>query len=289
MAVFVEFGSGLGNQLFQFAAGYSVARRHGIELVADLWKYQCAQKQPRRGELRQFLLHELGFPMEFRKIPRTRSLSIRGYPRLRSAWLNRKLERYECMGTFSNKFLELPKNSLLSGYFQDFRYFSQFHDEIVSLVYDRLSSVAPPNFTPISEGWGAVHVRRGDYLCHSELYPDWFEEYSREAVRLLLTRYSCEKVVVFTDDQKWVEKHLCLKDNRIFIAKNPPSFQGALDLLQMSTAKVVAIANSTFSWWAGAIVSQRGGTVIAPSKWSEWCQSPEECLVMPGWVKLGCL
>ena len=286
MAITVEFNSGLGNQLFQFAAAYALARRLKQDIIADLSFYEYPTAEGGRVVRRPFVLEDLGFPMKVQRSRWPLLYRLRGYPRLRRAIVNWGALRYSSEREFSNDFVNLPTNAVLSGYFQDIRYFQSVCADVLTIIRDRLELACRGLFEPIPKNVGAVHLRFGDYLKHPEFYPDWFADYAPKVTRSLLDSHGCDSVIVFTDDA--VSAASCLRGfgSNVQIASCNPLHQGAADLLRMSSAPVLAIANSSFSWWAGMLASQQGSHVIAPARWSTWCHDPEVRLYQPSWTIL---
>lgn len=283
MAVTVEFSSGFGNQLFQFAAGYNLAARHGTELIADTWLYNVPCRDNGATVFRPFMLERLGLPVRLRRAPPAALLGIRGIPRLRRLLLNVGARRYHCAGDYLREFERLPSRVLLSGYFQDIRYLGDRVDEIVRVIHERLYAVSSAQFTKLDQSSGALHVRRGDYLGHAETFPLWFDRYSREAARQMLTTYGCEKVMVFTDDPPAAREVFENFDGDIEIAHPSDDGGGLTDLRRMASARVLAIANSTFSWWAAMLAGLNGSTVVAPRRWLSSVSDPATRLYPKSW------
>jgi len=276
MSVVVEFESGLGNQLFQYAAGYELAKKHKTDLVADSSAY-CARPDPSgRVTFRPFILQELGLPMTYRDNPSEKLFNIRGVPRLYRSYINRGLKRYRCPGHHTAEFGKLSADSYLSGYFQDLKYFKKRRPEICEIIGERLEKAAKKKIEPIPYNWGAAHVRLGDYLKHPEFYPDWFAKYTPSVVRSLLEDHRCSKVLIFSDEPDKAAELLKEFEGKVEFAESDFALEGALDLYRMSTATVLAIANSSFSWWAAMLASNTGSRVIAPVYWSEWCKNPQD-------------
>ena len=283
MAIRVEFGSGLGNQLFQFAAAYSLSRRLKQEILADLSSYEYPISKGGRVIHRPFVLEDLGFPIAVRRSNWPFLYRLRGYPRLRRCIVNWGALRYSSEGGYSSEFDRLSSSAVLSGYFQDLRYFHDVLEEVLTIVRHRLGVACGDAWEPIPKNVGALHLRFGDYLKHPEFYPEWFADYAPKVTRSLLDSQGCDRVVVFSDDAERAASYLKDFGSNVEIAKSNPIHQGAADLLRMSSAPVLAIANSSFSWWAGMLASQQGRQVIAPARWSTWCDDPVVKLYLPSW------
>lgn len=288
MPVVVEFESGLGNQLFQFAAGYHLAEKKNTRLIADTSRYLKPAKPGGRVTWRPFILQELGFPMEYRPNPPAALFNIRGVPRLHNLFRNRGLTRYSCPGAYTPAWDSLPKDCYLSGYFQDRRYLPKSMKPVSNIILRQLKKAAEDKgVKAIPHNWGAVHVRLGDYLDTPEFYPEWFQNYTPSVVQELLESHRCAKVLVFSDQPEKAAEMLKKFGDRIEIASSDFALEGSLDLYRMSTATVLAIANSSFSWWAAQIAHQTGSRIIAPRFWSEWLKDPEGQIYDPEWDVFG--
>lgn len=284
MPVVVEFESGLGNQLFQYAAGHTHAQKHGVRLIADSHRYTRQARPGCRVTWRPFILRDLGFPMEYRGNPSARLFGLRGFPRIYKAFRNFGLTEYRCPGKRTEAWNNLPADAYLGGYFQDLSYFPKDMKPVVEIVKERLGKAAKEHkVEPLPHNWGAAHVRLGDYLDTPEFYPDWFQKYSPSVVRELLEVHNCKKVMVFSDEPDKAAEMLKEFGDKVVFAESNFELEGALDLYRMSTATVLAIANSSFSCWAALLAHHTGSRIIAPRYWSEWCQDPDKLLYPEEW------
>jgi hypothetical protein len=200
---------------------------------------------------------------------------------------------YDGGNKYNNDFLLLSSNVFLSGYFQDIRYLLTYQDKIIDDILlgiekfltqpDKKLKVST---LPINTRIGAMHVRRGDYLQHPEFYPEWFETYYLAVASSILERAEIDALDIFTDDPKWCLETFKDFGEKVNILSPDRRYEGLCDLYQMSRYAVLGIANSTFSWWAGAIATKRGAHVICPEIWSTWCDVPKERLYLPSWQVL---
>lgn len=285
--IVVNISSGIGNQLFQYAAGRALSLNHDTSLVGDPISFTPRFKHaPSRVSPRSFLLKDLGLFMKFRPVPTHILTALKGYSRIRRALLDSTRMNYTCHGAYDESFATLPNNVLLDGYFQDQRYFLGYQEKIISEVSMALKEFVQTNgllLPKIGHGLAALHVRRGDYLQHPELYPDWFEQYTLSIAPYLIEVFNLSELHVFTDDEMWCRKALKHLGSKVKIKVPDMRFEGVGDLIAMSRYPVLAIANSTFSWWAGAIATRSGGQVIAPSRWSNCYHSAAVALYAPSW------
>lgn len=136
-----------------------------------------------------------------------------------------------------------------------------------------------------NDNYVSVHIRRGDYLKHPELYGGiCTDQYYKNAMQFIKQKADSPVFVFFSDDIGWVKEH-CRFDNAIYIETSMfEHYQAWYDMCLMSCCSHSIIANSSFSWW-GAWLNQRDDKiVIAPKKWfnnrKESNRCPEE------WIRL---
>lgn len=136
---------GLGNQMFQYAAGYATAKALGETLELNNTFYDA--NKGRKYELRVFPI----------------SYSV----------TNNVAERIE---EKQHSYQEITKSGMMVGYWQTEKYFDFVEDEI------RQEFKLPKLDFPTS--WVAVTVRRGDYLALQDVFAQLDEEYYREALKV---------------------------------------------------------------------------------------------------------
>lgn len=279
--VVVRFSGGLGNQLFEFAAGLALARRLGVELALDVTSYG-------RDPLREFRLGALTGP-------EIQVISSYGWVQeLRDrvgAWLHlqrRKavrfgLPQYQPATTgWDPSFLSIDRPVCLFGTFASEKYFFDIARS-VRQMYSQFTFESEParHFAAQIQGSNicAVHIRRGDYVENSKrrwqfglMGFDYYErarQYVRERVGDDL------KFAIFSDDigdatemlRDWGDQIVCEGTSDID------------DILLMSMCQHHIIANSTFSWWGAWLAEWRGQVVVAPQHW--FANRPEPTDIVP--------
>ena len=263
--IIVRLRGGLGNQLFQFAAAYSLARSKGVELKSDLYTYT---KHPLRK-------YELGhFNIQLPEATRSEVHQFTGNnPVVR--YLNKKNNYLNCPNVFAQPhyhfyedFFSLPSSIYLSGYWQSEKYFTYVADSLRKMITPAIP-LDPPNTDLVasvnSSDSVAIHIRRSDYVTESFFQPMGLDYYER-AIKEITTRISSPRYFVFSDDIEWTRQKFSHLKDATFVEHNKGdnSFK---DLLLMSACRNQVIANSTFSWWAAWLNSNPNKIVIAPAKW----------------------
>ena len=290
MAIIIEPLGGLGNQIFVYALGLTLARKLGVQLEADLWRFH---KYP-------WHVYELDtFQNSIDRTFSSRSREIFGH-RVRGALrrgqtagvLPRKLGRLatERDSMFDGRFLQLPDHSRLSGYFQSRHYFEPVLDELrESLSRPHLTS----NWTEDTQKrlaqlgrWTAVHVRRGNYTNIPNMgLAD--SSYYQRAMQEIDLHEKGTTFVVFSDSPDMIPEMKVFDNKRTICIKSPSSVRAIENLRLMSLANHMIIGNSTFSWWAAYLRDSPNRVVIAPRPWLDDKSFNERDLLPPDWITLG--
>ena len=160
-----------------------------------------------------------------------------------------------------------PCQSLrLNGFFQSYKYFDQFRENILSLFSLPLSleSSIKKQYTQLLENSGtstSLHVRRGDYVKNFEgNFANLGEAYYKSA----LEAQPNKTIVVFSDDIEWCRNHFTFTPYEFIFVE---SGCDVTDLYLMSNMAHNIIANSTFSWWGAYLNNRKRKKVIYPSIW----------------------
>lgn len=117
----------------------------------------------------------------------------------------------------------------------------------------------------------SIHIRRGDYTNkeNMKLFGIYSSpKYYKRAIELELSENPDCKFFVFSDDPDWVRKNMIIP-NAVFVDSNTGN-DSWIDMYLMSLCKDNIIANSTFSWWAATLNSNRNKRVYYPRKWFIW-------------------
>lgn len=267
--ILVRMMGGLGNQLFQYAAAYSLALRLGLPLVLDLGWYQ---ENPQRS----FALRSMGMLEPACGFWERLGLKMgRRFP-----WMEPGICRF-LLGTkifrersfaYDPSFQQIREGVYLDGYWQSQLYFQGAREVLAA----HLAPAGPVDgcFSELQNSLAredslAVHVRRGDYLTDPtfvKIYASCSSEYYRQAVAILSARTAIRRVFIFGEDVAWARSHLRLNLPTTWV--DPNQFPGHHhDLWLLAACPNLVMANSTFSWWAAWLLNERKKNVIAPRKW----------------------
>jgi Glycosyl transferase family 11 len=272
-SVITRLNGGLGNQMFQYAAGRSLAERLGVPLKVDLSEFETYLL--RRYELDKFNIGAgIATPEEIARFIINPSRFQRKYSRLAISLgfdIN-NIAFKEIKHCYDVTFNKIRHPMYLNGYWQSEKYFKSAEDKL----RNELCLVNKPdeaNQKILDEivqcPAVSLHIRRGDYvsdpsaaLVHGLCSLDYY--YS--AIRYIAAHLDNPHFFVFSDDPQWVKDNLNISHPVQFVVANGPD-RGVEDMWLMKSCRHHIIANSSFSWWAARLNVTPDKIVIAPRNW----------------------
>ncbi len=293
--IIVKLMGGLGNQMFQYATGLSLAHSHHTELLIDPSFLNTDTKgsyTQRRLELDCFALD-----LKLASNEEIKHFNVSGANKLK-----RVLQRtfpgayrylYVAENTFEYQqgFENYPTNTYLSGFWQSERYFKK--------IKPLLLNTFTPKALPTTENaeWIAkmqhtesvsLHIRRGDYISNKNALAHHgicdLPYYYRALEHIKRTHPKID-VFVFSDDLPWCKNHLQLRDNVHFVDSNQTAHL-YYDMVLMNHCKHNIIANSSFSWWGAWLNRNPGKIVVAPLNWFADKTINTADLIPSEWIRL---
>lgn len=289
--IIVQLNGGLGNQLFQYAAGRRLAIHHHVPLKLDLRSYEQAQAVVRTYRLSQFAISAAAADNhEIWRLRGDESRIGRAY-RWGQARLPIRQRRYVREPHFHVEpaILELGSTAYLEGYWQSERYFAD-----ISATLREDLTLPPPSgrnrelaeaiksSTAVS-----VHVRRTDYLNPRNLaiHGVCSLDYYRAAIDLLEAKVPQAQFYIFADDPNWARANLMNGPRMQIVDHNGPEHDYE-DLRLMSYCRHHIIANSSFSWWGAWLNPAPQKLVVAPARWFITAERDTRDLLPPTWLRL---
>ncbi|OHD59859.1 MAG: hypothetical protein A2096_14210, partial [Spirochaetes bacterium GWF1_41_5] len=252
---------GLGNQLFQYAAGRAMAINNRTELLLDITPFK--EYKLHKYSLMHFNINE-NFPQPkhiSRFLPTGRKRFFR-----RFSFFPQKSSSYICeqgMG-FHPEIAGLKKNEFyLDGFWQSEKYFLS----IAPLIRNEFKIITPANTANLlaAEKINAcnsvsLHIRRMDYVNNADtnlIHGLCSMSYYNQAVFYILNTIPDANFFIFSDDIDWAKQNLKISSPCTFIDFNNADTNYE-DLRLMSQCRHNIIANSSFSWW-GAWLNDNPG------------------------------
>ncbi|MBI1920672.1 MAG: alpha-1,2-fucosyltransferase [Geobacter sp.] len=291
--IIVKLTGGLGNQMFQYAAGRRLAHFRNTPLKLDLSWFSdfSPMDTPRAYALAPFSIQAEPSTAEETAIVREpkygmlRQLFNKINPSYRPTHIREKRFR------FDPSTLSLPGNVYLDGYWQSEKYFS----DIASIIRREFTVRTEPD-APNCEVAGlikgceavSIHFRRGDYVADAKTaayHGICSVAYYHEAVKLVAARVDEPHFFVFSDDPAWVRENFAIPHPMTVVDHNGPD-QAHEDLRLMSLCRHHIIANSSFSWWGAWLSDNPDKIVIAPRRWFAEKSIDTRDLLPEGWVRV---
>lgn len=236
--VIVNLLGQLGNQMFQIAAGYSLALdNHANFFVPGFYEIRDWNTQT-------------NYKYVFSKI---------------NPFLPEQSEQFHYKEKdFTYSPIPYHPNMSISGYFQSEKYFAHNKNEIIKLFEPQPDVVKylKKKYKKILHHPNSVsiHVRTYHGLS-STVFPLNGKEYVEKALSL----FSEDALfVVFSDHIEWCKQNLSGLRTKILFIEEEPYY---IDFYLMSMCKHNIISNSSFSWWAAYLNRNPNKVVIAPKKW----------------------
>ncbi len=293
--VSVKIQGGLGNQLFQYAAAYSLARRVETDVCVEASFFK--DQTPRLDFTpREFLLELLGIrarKLTARQTERIASAPKAGIKESLSALLWRKIRRIpvkyvEDEPTFNPELFQVRGHLHLDGYFQDYRYAEPARDHIKTRVMKSKNQAGSAR-KHIPTGSICLHIRRGDYAARkdvAELLGVCSDDYYKRALQFLRAQGVKSPVYVFSDDVE--HAHLLFNNlHNVQVWKSSKRGDTTVeDFLAMMSCKHFIISNSSYSFWAAWLAAENDSVVCCPSPWYNRVDWHTYSPVPPQWINL---
>ncbi len=265
MTIKIKLSGGLGNQMFQFATGYAVAKKNKVRLSLDL-KYINKRQLFNGFELENVFniyskISFLNKQLNYKSFNFSVILNI-----FEKSFYNFNEPHYH----YSKKILDLPKHSFLDGYWQSELYFKDYANEIRE-IYSFSPNLNKENNLIINDinnnNSISIHVRRGDFLLKQNNNHDTnLKEYYLKAIKDSSKFFKNPKFFIFTDDPSWVSENFILNHSYNVVDINHGS-KSFLDMYLMSLCQINIIANSSFSWWGAWLNNNKDKIIYAPKNW----------------------
>jgi hypothetical protein len=291
--IIVKLMGGLGNQMFQYAAGRALALDRGVELKLDLGFLEADPGG--RYTRRELELHHFNTNAGIAS-----SEEVLRFKQKSAGRLYRVMQRYfpaifsycylsESGTGYQSSFHKAPSFTYLDGFWQSELYFTS-HADIIRKDFT-LKAQLPPDRQAIenkirSRNAVSIHIRRGDYVhlaeardfhgvCDLAYYTDAIEEIKR--------RHGEISLFVFSDDPDWCRMNIRYPgiDTEYIDADVIP----ARDMWLMSRCAHHVIANSSFSWWGAWLNPSENKTVVAPRQWFSKINTPD--IIPATWLRIG--
>ncbi len=285
---------GLGNQMFQYAAGRALALKYKTSLSLDISGF-ANYKLHNGFELQRIFntTAEIASKTDMYRIfgwkylPCFRRKLLR--PSIKA--LRHKNYAIEPHFHFWQCFHQLNKDSYLQGYWQSEKYFS----DAISQIREDFTFKLPMKgknaelaLKMRQHNSVSLHVRRGDYASNPKtmsVHGLCSIDYYQTAIQYIAERAHLPNLYIFSDDIAWVKNNLKIDFPCNYIDHNNGD-ESYNDMRLMSLCKHHIIANSSFSWWGAWLNPSAGKIVVAPYQWFANHDRNLKDLIPDSWVRI---
>lgn len=287
----VSLYGGLGNQLFQYAAGFALAKRLNVPLVLDLsWFEEVKSKE--EITTRKFALAPFDLDVTATILDTHSFFSLFKSKLLQRLNLtNGKSDTYhEKSFHFDSDFLKISCPVHLNGYWQSYKYFDNVADELrQSIGQPKKLNVGNQAILDQISAVDAIclHVRRGDYVSNANAagtHGLCNIDYYKKGLQALTENVAQPHCFIFSDDPEWVKNNMELNCSSTIVDINGPD-DVHYDLWLMASCKHFVIANSTLSWWAAWLGCFTEKIVVAPKQWFLTGDKSTDDLIPDTWIR----
>jgi len=256
MNLYVYLKGGLGNQMFQYAAGLSALKEYPqfTSLKLDTSFYIGQQRKVIVNGLtgRGYDLDLFNIEYDELEVAPEGSLMLDGF--------------YQNISEFENVIGEVKKQ---------FTFKNKFNENILNLsqqINQREDTVC-------------IHVRRSDYVNnptanvhHGVLGIEYYES----AKKLIESKYNNPIYYVFSDDIQWCRSNIKSNYEIYYVGEEYSGDRDSGHLYLMQSCKNHIIANSSFSWWSAFLADS--SYTIAPKKWRR--DGSGDDIILDNWEKI---
>jgi hypothetical protein len=258
--IVVRLKGGFGNQLFQYAFGYNLAKKKNAHLVLDSITYLNSDP------LRNYGLHNLNIPNKHlhTKAQKKLFLLARKLLKFSKPHVHHEIQDF----IYSDTVLEYSGDIILDGYFQNERYFSNSRSDLIHIFEHASHQFKDQDIYKkiINKNSIALHIRRGDYVQNkttNEFHGTCDLSYFEQAQELF--NNTQPTYFIFTDDIEWAKENLKINQEHYFIHDYIQNDFN--EFILMMHCKHYIISNSTFSWWAAWLCTNENKKIVCPKRW----------------------
>ncbi|MCH7850063.1 MAG: alpha-1,2-fucosyltransferase [Nanoarchaeota archaeon] len=288
--IIVEVGRGLGNSMYVYAAGRSLAEHYKTDFridtsYLDAWprpnykyggswdvvieKFNISAKRANRKEYGRFL-----FRTGIRYIDRFL---------YKFKLLEKNVVRFPTSGKIED-FYKIPKDTYLIIYGGEDKFFKKIKKIIQKefTLKEKFKKNISEDLKRISmENSVSIHVRHGDVLEIKNANVIGLEFY-KPAIEMINKKVKNPVFYVFSDDIDWCKKNFKKLGVKIKFMEGNKDYE---DLELMKACKHNIITNSALSWWAGYLNTNTQKMVIAPKNFTHF-KGAKSTILPREWIRI---
>ncbi len=302
--IIVRLTGGLGNQMFQYAAGLSLAEMHRTVLKLDVSWFRM---DPQYEAHNRYALSCLNITEQFatqEEVDRVRGVSLTTIEQasIRVARAVRFFRyadslpshgnlHYEKSLNFYPEFFDQPDPTYLHGIFQSERFFGDCANLRLHFTFrypPQPKVVEAEHMIRTGGPSVAVHFRRGDYVRNATFNKGIGVvplQYYYRAVGMIRERIPNATLYIFSDDIDTIEREFKPEGAHVFVRATQP-WHSYDKIRLMSICDHAIISNSTFAWWGAWLNPSSNKVVIAPMPWYSGSENQNDDILPASWLPL---
>jgi hypothetical protein len=274
--IIMEFCGGLGNKMFQIAAGYAASKKYDCPLYVHKKLDTNHHQQPVNYYdtiFRYMGIHLTGEEYE--------KLKLDSFPRDKNYIHNHIYQFMVSTEAYTLENLKIPV--IFNQYFQYYPPIESRERELQEIFLKGLGPMRQHIRGEYSEvNWNRsafVHVRRGDYLKYPDRHPLVSMKYYEARIANLK---DVDTIFIFSDDASWIKEQPLFQNKKMKIIDSEDEIY-CLAFMSMCHRAAIC-ANSSFSWWGAFLGAHRfRNPVYIPETWILQCEVAG--LFPKSWIK----
>ena len=264
----IGYNGRLGNQLFQYAACYAIAKNLNVDFViplnneTNIKEDGCWDHTNNKWIPYNFRMYE-GFNIT---APQQNCPPLKTFS--------------EPHFHYTSEFDSIQDNTSIQGYYQSEKYFLSCKEDILKefTFKSEILDQALNFITPLKEKEVvAIHIRRGDNIVNPN-FPLISMDYIQEAMNQFTDKEYT--FLVISDDIEYCKQ---VFPEGVHYSEGHSDY---IDMCLMSLSDHNIISNSSFSWWGAYLNSNPEKKVIAPNSWFKNPEVNTQDLIPENWVRL---
>jgi hypothetical protein len=295
--IVVKLAGGMGNQMFQYAAGRYLSEKHQTALKLDL--RFLLDRTPRMDfSYRDYDLDLFSVQGDIAKsdeiVEFGKYRKVKRVLHFFQQKINPNLPVYvrENPCQFDPRFFKIPAHAYIEGYWQSEKYFKQiepiirrefvFRDAFDEKGIDMARRISAVNAV-------CLNVRRGDYVSNpiaSQHHGVCELNYFTNAVSIIASKVPNPHFFIFSDDFEWCRSNMHLDYPCTIVGDEYGGRKFGQKLHLMTKCKHFIIPNSSFGWWAAWLNTSSDKLVIAPARWCREISSETKGILPAEWISI---
>ena len=249
----------LGNNLFQIASGYGIAKKYKMNLLLTWDESLKGSKDYFSDVYRDTIFKNKNLLFLNKTLINFNEIKV--YSEINNE--NNFMVHNPNIITDLNILDNAANDMIINGYLQNEKYFKDYKQDIMEMFKnDDISNLLSSLYPDIKDKC-FIHIRRGD-IVDIPLYKINDDKYFKSAIDHMLNINNKMQFIILSDDIMYCKSYHILDNiNKTFIE----DMDVLPTLYLMGLTKYGIVHNSTLSWWGGYMNQTPDKVIIMPRKW----------------------